>query len=99
VAENPLDLGDLSEDPKYDVRIESNEEAAARRLQVAEKAKHKRLVNLIILIFALLMVLIIFVGCIYEFATGSVDDKKWAGAIVASICSAFLGFVGGQRLD
>jgi hypothetical protein len=41
--------------------------------------------------------LIIFVGSVYEFATGSVDDKKWAGAIVASIFSAFLGFMGGQR--
>jgi hypothetical protein len=99
VAEDPWNLRDLIKDPKYTAHFESTEEASARRLEAAEKAKYKRKVHLIILIFALIMMSLIFAGCIYEYATGSADDKKWAGALLASICTAFLGFVAGQRLD
>jgi hypothetical protein len=101
VPEEPLNLGEIVKDPKYSstLIVESPEEAAARRDEAAQKAKHKRTVHFVILTFALVMVFLIFLGCIFEFQTGSVDDKKWAGAIVASICTAFLGFVAGQRLD
>jgi hypothetical protein len=98
VAKNPLeDLGDFK-GPEYDVRIESNEEASARRIESAKDAEHKRRVHIIVLGFALAMVAVIFLGCIYEFATGSVDDKKWAGAVVASICASFLTYVAQRQV-
>jgi hypothetical protein len=93
VAENPFDLGEIIKDPKYDVRIESNEEASARRTESAKDAEHKRIVHLIVLIFALAMVALIFLVCLWEFFTGSEDDKKWAGAVVGTICASFLTYV------
>lgn len=93
---NQFNLDDLPKGNKFALHLESDtpEDAVARRQEKAEEAGHKRKVNTIILNFALLMVFLIFVGCIYEFATGSADDKKWAGAVVSGICAAFLGFVG-----
>src|ERR1700730_7140112 len=105
MAENPINLGELLTNPRYGdlveatVHVEPTEEAATRRREAAKKAKHKRSVNLIILIVALIIVFVIFLGCIYEFATGSEIDKKWAGSVLSGICGAFLGYVVGQRLD
>ena len=100
MAENPIDLGDLIKDPKYiNATIESAEDAAARRQEKSELARHKRSVHLIILIFALVLVFLIFLGCIYEYQVGSADDKKWAGAVIVSFGTGLLGYIVGQRLD
>ncbi len=46
--------------------------------------------------FALLIISIIFVACVYTFATGIADDKKWAAGIVSAIASGLVGFLVGQ---
>lgn len=37
-----------------------------------------------------------FGGCVYVFASGSADDKKWAAGIVSAIASGLVGFLVGQ---
>jgi hypothetical protein len=86
VAENPFDLGEIIKDPKYDVRIESNEEASARRTESAKDAEHKRIVHLIVLIFALAMVALIFLVCLWEFSPGRRTtrnglERSWAPSV------------------
>jgi hypothetical protein len=46
--------------------------------------------------FSLVIVGSIFVGCVYTFATGAADDKKWAAAIVSAIASGLVGFLVGH---
>ena len=59
MAEPPLNLLDRLKDPKYGdltestFHVESTEEAAARRHEASEQAKHKRMERLTILWFAL----------------------------------------------
>ena len=85
MADTPVDLRDLIKDPKYvNATVESAEDAAARRQEKSEMARHKRYVHFIILIFALVIVFLIFLGCVYEYQIGSADDKKWVGAIIVS---------------
>lgn len=95
MAEPPVNLLDRLKGPKYDLtestlHVESSEEAAAKRHEASEQAKYKRKERLIILCFALVMVVVFFVGCIYVYLTGSVDDKKWAQTIAASNCTGLL---------
>jgi hypothetical protein len=103
VAEPPLNLQDLLKDRKYGdfteltIHVESTEEAVARRQEASDQAKHKRKERSIILWFALAMVLGFSVWCFYVYVTGSVDDKKWAQTIVASICTGFLTYAVGHR--
>ena len=84
----PLNLLDRLKDPKCGdltestFHVESTEEAAARRHEASEQAKHKRMERLTILWFALVMVFGFSAWCIYVCLTGSVDDKKWAQTIV-----------------
>ena len=105
MAEAPLNLQELLKDRKYGdltestIHVESTEEAAARRHEASEQAKHKRKERLTILWFALMMVFGFSVWCFYVYVTGSVDDKKWAQTIVASICAAFLTYAVGRRND
>jgi hypothetical protein len=103
MADDPgkFDLNEIARAGKHASThlFEPPAEAEAKRIEAAEKSKYKRKVHFVTLIFALFMVFLFAAGCVYEYVTGSVDDKKWAGAIVASICSAFLGFVVAQRLE
>ncbi|MEI6334133.1 MAG: hypothetical protein WCS87_06200 [Methylococcaceae bacterium] len=34
--------------------------------------------------------------CVYTFATGEAEDKKWASGIVGAIASGLVGFLVGQ---
>ena len=96
MAEPPVNLEDLRRSPKYGgltestFHVESSEEAAAKRHEASEQAKYKRKERIIILYFALSMVVVFFLGSIYVYVTGSVDDKKWAQTIAASICTGLL---------
>jgi hypothetical protein len=110
VAEPPLNLQDLLKDRRHGygdptdltestIHVESTDEARARRDEASKQADHKRKERSIILWFALAMVFGFSVWCIYVYLTGSVDDKKWAQTIVASICAAFLTYAVGRRND
>ena len=101
MAEPPLNLLDRLKDPKYGdltestLHVESTEEAVARRQEASKQADHKRKERSIILWFALVMVVGFSAWCFYVYVTGSVDDKKWAQTIVASICAALLTYAVG----
>ena len=47
-------------------------------------------------LFALTVTGTVFAGCVYVFAIGTVDDKKWAAGIVSAIASGLVGFLVGQ---
>lgn len=105
MAEPPLNLLDRLKDPKYGdltestLHVESTEEAAARRQDASKLAEHKRKERSTILWFALVMIFGFSAWCIYVCVTGSVDDKKWAQTIVASICTGLLTYAVSHRND
>lgn len=48
-------------------------------------------------VFALALVAVTFGGCLYLFATGSPDDKKWAAGLLSAIVSGLVGYLVGAR--
>jgi hypothetical protein len=95
-----INLGQLV-DPsnhKYELSVsnEAPEDAAARRSNEAADAVLKRKMTYGLFCFALLIVSVVFSGCVYTFATGAADDKKWAAGIVSAIASGLVGFLVGQ---
>jgi hypothetical protein len=46
----------------------------------------------VLFIFAMALTAVVFAGCVYVFATGAPDDKKWAAGIVSAIASGLVGF-------
>lgn len=99
---NQIDLNDLGKG-KYALSIESDtpEDAAARRQEKAEEAKHRRRIHFLIIMLAIVLVLASVFWCGNALLTGSPDDKKWAStiaaAIVSAICSGLIGVAIGQR--
>lgn len=94
-----INLGQIvGKDHKYELSVsnETSEDAAARRLKDAADAELKRKMAYTLFRFALFIVVVVFVGCVYIFAVGSVDDKKWAAGIVSAIASGLVGFLVGQ---
>lgn len=91
-------LVDGGSNQKYALSInnETAEDAAARRFSEAADAELKRKMTYYLFFFALLIVGIVFAGCVYTFSTGAVDDKKWAAGIVSAIASGLIGFLVGQ---
>jgi pheromone shutdown protein TraB len=83
---------------KYDLAIstESSEDADARRKKDTADADAKRRMTFHLFWFALVMIAIVFAGCVYMLANGSADDKKWAAGIVSAIASGLVGFLVGQ---
>jgi hypothetical protein len=99
MAEQEINLGQLvGKDHKYELSVssESLQDAAARRTKEAADADLKRRMTLILFLFALVVTAVVFAGCVYVFATGLPDDKKWAAGIVSAIASGLVGFVVGQ---
>jgi Mg2+/citrate symporter len=88
----------ISKNHKYEIAAsnESAEDAAARRALEAADAQHQRLMRTSLFYFALLIVLVVFTGCVYVFASGNADDKKWAAGTVSAIASGLVGFLVGQ---
>jgi membrane protein YqaA with SNARE-associated domain len=94
-----INLGQLvGSNHKYELSVsnEAPEDAAARRSSEAADAELKRKMTYALFWFALLIVGAIFMGCVYTFATGATDDKKWAAGIVSAIASGLIGFLVGQ---
>ncbi len=97
--ETQINLGQIvCKNHKYELSVsnETSEDAAARRSKETADAELKRKMTYALFCFALLIVGIIFVGCIYTFAIGTADDKKWAAGIVSAIASGLVGFLVGQ---
>lgn len=94
---NQINLDDLGKENKFALSIESDtpEDAAARRQEKTEEARHKRRIHFWIVMLAIVLVLVVVYLCGIALVTGSPDDKKWASAIVAaiasSVCSGLLG--------
>ena len=83
---------------KYELSAsyEPPEDAAVRRENDLADARQTRTIRLVLLLFALVVVGVIVAGCIYGFAAGSADDKKWAAGIVSAIASGLIGYLVGQ---
>lgn len=98
-APTQINLGQLADSGhKYEVTVvnESPEEAQARRARDAADADLKRKMTYGVFIFALIAVGVVFCGCVFVFATGTPDDKKWTAGIVSAIASGLVGFLVGQ---
>ena len=98
-AEPQINLSQIvGKDHKYELSVsnETQEDAAARRSKETADAELKRKMTYALFCFALLIIGIVFVGCVYTFATGAADDKKWAAGIVSAIASGLVGFLVGQ---
>jgi lipopolysaccharide export LptBFGC system permease protein LptF len=99
MTEQQINLGQMvGSDGRYELSVsnESPEDAAARRSLEAADAALKRRLSLGLFVFALILASVVFAGCVYVFAAGSADDKKWAAGIVSAITSGLVGFMVGQ---
>lgn len=100
MADDPqINIGQiLTKDHKYELSVsnEKPEDAAARRLNESADADLKRKMLFGLFCFSLVVVGVVFAGCIYLFATGTAEDKKWSGGIVSAIVSGLIGFLVGQ---
>ena len=99
VSEPQINLGQIvGKDHKYELSVsnETPEDAATRRLKETADDELKRKMTYVLFCFALLIVAIIFGGCVYTFATGTPEDKKWAAGIVSAVASGLVGFLVGQ---
>jgi hypothetical protein len=96
---SPINLSQIvGKDHRYELSLnnETPEDAAARRAQELADADIKRKMTFILFCFALLIVGVVFSGCVYTFSTGTPEDKKWAAGIVSAIASGLVGFLVGQ---
>ena len=94
-----IDINQLvGKNHQYELTVnnESPEDAAARRVQEAAEAAQKRKITFCIFIFAIVLIGVVFAGCVYVFATGLPEDKKWAASVVSAIASGLVGFLVGQ---
>ena len=99
MTEQQINLGQMvGSDGRYELSVsnESPEDAAARRSRESADATLKRRMSLGLFVFALILASVVFAGCVYVFAAGSADDKKWAAGIVSAITSGLVGFMVGQ---
>lgn len=98
-GEPQINLGQLvGRDHKYELNVsnETSEDADARRAIAAADAALKRRITFGLFCFALAVTAVVFCGCIYVFAIGAAEDKKWAAGIVSAITSGLVGFLVGQ---
>ena len=71
---------------------ETPEDAEARHQQEAEAATHNRRIHFLKIVFALCLLAIAFLWCIYMASTGSADDKKWAQSVAFAIVTGVIGY-------
>lgn len=98
-GEPQINLGQIvGKNHKYELSVsnETAEDAATRRAEEMANAHLKRKMTFTLFVFALLIVGVVFAGCVYSFASGGVEDKKWAAGIVSAIASGLVGFLVGQ---
>ena len=99
--QNPVDLNAIVGTGPYRFKgtLESPADAEARLVEEAKAADYKRLERSRIVWFALAMVFLFFVFCIYLYVIGSADDRKWSLAILTSIITGILTYTFRPRLD
>lgn len=98
-GDDQINLGKIiGKNHKYALTVnnETAEDASVRHKNEMAEAELKRKMVYALFCFALFVVGIIFMGCIYIFATGTIDDKKWAAGIISAIASGLIGFLVGQ---
>ncbi|MBS3954609.1 MAG: hypothetical protein KGZ88_16780 [Methylomicrobium sp.] len=98
-SDSQINLGQIvGNDHKYELSVsnETPEDATARRAREMAEAELKRKMTYSLFCFALLVVSVVFGGCVYLFAVGTVEDKKWAAGIISAIASGLIGFLVGQ---
>jgi predicted small secreted protein len=98
-GEPQINLGQIvGKDHKYELSVsnETAEDASARRIRESADGELKRKMTFALFCFALLIVSVVFTGCIYTFTVGMPEDKKWAAGIVSAIVSGLVGFLVGQ---
>ncbi len=98
-GDRQINLGQIvGKDHKYELSVsnETPEDATARRAREMAEAELKRKMTYSLFCFALLVVGVVFGGCVYVFVVGTVDDKKWAAGIISAIASGLIGFLVGQ---
>lgn len=97
---SPINLSHIigKGDHRYELSVnnETAEDAAARRAEEIANAELKRRMTFVLFWFALVIVAVVFGGCVYAFSTGTPDDRKWAAGIVSSIASGLVGYLVGQ---
>lgn len=99
MSEPPIDLGQIvGRDHRYELSVsnETPEDAAARRDKELADAVLRRKMNFALFLFALFMTAAVFAGCVWLFAFGAADDRKWAGGIVSAMTSGLIGYLVGQ---
>jgi fatty acid desaturase len=99
VAENPIDLNVVRDDPRYRVKVgvESTEESAARIQEDAKAADYKCQERSKVMWFG--MVLLFCSFCVFLYVKGSVDDKKWSLTVLASIITGIVTYAFRNRPD
>lgn len=98
MSEPQINLGQIvGRDHKYELSVsnESPEDAQARRDKETADAALRRRMTFAMFLFALAMTAVVFAGCIWAFANGSADDRKWAAGIVSAISSGLVGYLVG----
>lgn len=99
MPEQQINLGQIvGNDHKYELSLsnESPEDATVRRAKEIADADLKRKMTFVLFLFSIAVTAVVFAGCVYVFACGSADDKKWAAGIVSAIASGLTGFLVGQ---
>lgn len=99
MSEQQINLGQLiGNGHKYELSVsnESPEDGTVRRTKEIAEADLKRKMTFGLFLFALAVTSVILAGCVYAFANGSADDKKWAAGILSAIASGLVGFLVGQ---
>jgi hypothetical protein len=94
----PINLSQIvGRDHRYELSVnnETPEDAVARRAREMADADMKRKMTFALFWFALLIVGVVFTGCVYTFSIGTPEDKKWAAGIVSAIASGLVGFLVG----
>ena len=83
---------------RYDATItsETPQDAQARRSEEAAVAAQKRHFAYVLFYVGLLTIGAIFIGCIYLFAGGTAEDKKWAAGLLSAIVSGLVGYLVGK---
>ena len=89
---NQIDLNALGEGSKYALNVESEtlEDAAARRQEEAEEARHRCRIHFWTIMLTIVLVLFAVFACGDVILTGVPDDKKVAWPILGAILNTFV---------
>lgn len=99
MTEPQINLGQIvGRDHKYELSVsnETPEDAQVRRDKETADAALRRRMTFAMFLFALAMTAVVFGGCVWVFAFGTPDDRKWAAGVVSAMSSGLVGYLVGQ---